>query len=78
MNRKQWNQKYPVRLLMTPGKWGFLRVSDCLDMRQCEYDTRRQAAAARALAFRVYKSMEAAEAAKEAELQKAARAGGGL
>ena len=78
MNRKQWNQKYPVRLLMTGGKWGFMRECDRVDMSQYVYATRQQAAAARALAFRLYKSMEAAEAAKEAEFQKAARAGGAM
>ena len=63
MNRKEWNDKYPVRRLMTPGKWGFLRVSDCLDMRQCEYDTQRQAQAARAREFREHQKLESEEAA---------------
>jgi len=76
MNRKQWNQKYQVRRLMTGGKWGFMKESDRVDMSQYVYATQRQAAAARTLSFRVYKSMEAAEAAKEAELEKVARSGG--
>jgi len=76
MNRQEWNDKYPVRRMMTDGKWDFMREPDCRDMRQCVYKTRREAEQARALAFRVYRNLLAQSAARDIDAPLGASFGG--
>ena len=76
MDRKEWNARHKVRRTMLGAKWRFLDASESLGMRVCEYETQRQATDARALAFRIYQKLKAADLAKEAEVQKAALVGG--
>jgi len=44
-------------------KWRYLDVSESLGLRVCEYDTQRQAQAARAREFREHQKLESEEAA---------------
>jgi len=60
MNRKEWNQRHRVRRTMLGTKWRFLDASESLGLRVCEYDTQRQAQAARAREFREHQKLEAA------------------
>jgi len=76
MDRKEWNERHKVRRTMLGTKWRFLDVSESLGMAVSEYDTKREAQEARALAFRIYQLLNAAEAAKEAALEKSALNGG--
>ena len=78
MNRQEWNARYPVRRMMSDGKWGFLLEFERLGMRECTYDTRREAAAARTRAFREFQKLQAEEAVRAVEVQLATLLGGGL
>ena len=78
MDKREWNARHKVRRTMLGTRWRFLDVSESLGMVACEYDTRREATAARDLAFRIYQMLNASAAAKEAALEKATPLGGGL
>ena len=78
MDRKEWNARHKVRRTMLGAKWRFLDASESLGMRVCEYETQRQATDARALAFRIYQKLSAAEAAKASALETTATLRGGL
>jgi len=76
MDKREWNARHKVRRTMLGTKWRFLDVSESLGMAVSEYITRREAQEARDLAFRIYQKLSAADAAKDAALEKAASFGG--
>jgi len=78
MDKREWNARHKVRRTMLGTKWRFPDVSERLGMLACEYDTRREATAARDLAFCIYQMLNAAEAAKASALETTATLRGGL
>jgi len=78
MDKREWNERHKVRRTMLGTKWRFLDASESLGMAVSEYVTRREATAARDLAFRIYQKLSAADLAKASALETTATLRGGL